>query len=142
MVACAAEAGIIGFMTWPFWDDGLRGNFYATPSAMAIYGFLFLASCFLLLASVAPAVAPRAVAVATAGSMPVVMLLKWLLILGGGWQWFHNHMGLGMEILGPVPNYVIDGAIFLGSLGVAYAVRRALPKRNAVPDDPLNGGPE
>ena len=66
------------------------------------------------------------------------MLLKWLLILGGGWEWFHNRMGLGMEILGPIPNYVIDGAIFLGLLGAAFAFRRPPPRPNPVGDDRLN----
>jgi drug/metabolite transporter (DMT)-like permease len=137
ILACAAEAGILAFLTWPFWDDGLRGNSYATPAAMAIYGFLFLATCFLLLAGAAPAVTPRRVAIATAWTMPAVMLLKWLLIFGGRWESFHNRMGLGMEILGPIPNYVVDGAIFLGSLAVVFAVRRASPKPRAGVDDPL-----
>ena len=135
---CAAEAGIIAFLTWPFWDDGLRGNFYATPAAMAIYGIVFLATCFLLLAGAAPAIAPRAAVVATAWSLPAVMLIKGLLILGGGWGRFHNRMGLGMEILGPIPNYVVDGVIFLGSLGVVYTVRRASRKPQAVLDDSLS----
>lgn len=136
IIACAAEAGIIAFFTWPFWVDGLRGDSDATAPAMAIYGFLFLAACLLLLAGAAPAVAPRGVVVATAWSMPAAMLIKWLLILGGGWERFHNRMGLGMEILGPLPNYVIDGAIFLGSLGVVFAVRRASRKPHTVLDDP------
>jgi hypothetical protein len=134
--ACVAQTIVIAVMAYPFWADALHGNtFHATPLALGTYGLLFLMTCGLLLFSIMTVAVPRAARLA-ARSMPAIMVLKWVAMLGGGWELFHNRMGLGMEILGPIPNYVIDGAIFLGAVGVAWTFRVDVQKCEVSDDSP------
>jgi hypothetical protein len=138
---CAVESLFLVALPFPYWKDALRGTFiYATPLSVAIYvTLLFLAVIVLLLLlrqNLSSRLLTGAIILAL---MPLLSLsLKWLAILSSrqykSLELFHNRMGLGEEILGHIPNLIIDGGIFLAALGAfvtLWTLRRHLVESGA-----------
>ncbi len=120
---CAVQVLSICLVSWPYWSEALRGrSFYATALSMCIYGFTLWVNGLLFLCSVGLL---RQAVRSAAATIPIILCFKWIwIMIFDGLDYFHNRMGLGMEILGPVPNMVIDAIILAGSLVVLWAVTK------------------
>jgi len=123
---CVIQLILLPVLTRPYWGDALRGSFfYATQFSIYMYGVVFVLTAVLLGSLLpmarAPAVLCRLLfllAVSPLGSF----VLKWGVVVVAGIAPFHNKMGLGMEILGPIPNMFIDGCLSLAALAIAASI--------------------
>ena len=128
LALCAAELLLLGALPFPYWRDAVRGDFFsATPLSVAMYAtLLVLAVIVLLLLMNRNLSSPLLKGAGILALVPLLSLgLKWVAIVASGMEGmglFHNRMGLGMEILGPIPNMVIDAILFLAALGVFILV--------------------
>lgn len=128
LVLCAAELLLLGALPFPYWKDAFRGTFFsATPFSVAMYATLLLLAVIVFLLLMSRNLSPPLLK--GAGVLALIPLLslglKWVALLANGMEGmelFHHRRGLGMEILGPLPNMAIDGLLFLAALGVFISV--------------------
>ena len=115
-------------LPFPFWKEGFEwiagrsSPFHATWLSLGIY--LIVLACALGLAvsllSAIPSSHRQKTLTTSCALIPALILgTKWLGFMMNdfdtGSKWFglfHNSRGLGMEILGHIPNMVIDGCLF------------------------------
>jgi hypothetical protein len=148
-LACGGQVAMTCLVTYPYWSEALRGRFfYTTVASLCMYGLFLLITCLIFLDSfglLRPMTqlkqhVPRRVQLVAAGAIPVTLSIKWIWILAfDGMEYFHNAMGLGMEILIWIPNIVIDCLIFAGSLVVLWTVARGRPEGRSSPTRRLTG---
>ncbi len=109
--------------------------FYVTHLGLAVYVGILCCSLALLLALLyafvrighSPQRIPTFLLLMLAFVPIFSLLVKWVPTFFGpiSDDWFalfHNRMGLGMEILGPIPNMILDGLLFVATLGPFLAI--------------------
>ena len=112
---------IAALLPFPFWQKSSS----VTTLGRIHYLFLFVCSVLLFFSLL---MAKSSMQWRKAGFILAVLPLlslgvKWI-VVPLNWRWFelfHNSMGLGMEILGFLPNMVIDGGLFAAFLGTFFA---------------------
>jgi 1-acyl-sn-glycerol-3-phosphate acyltransferase len=124
LVLCVVEVVLLALVPFPYWQDAVQGRWHFLTLLGCVVYFAMLLLTGIVFVQVrnrhTVSKSPLILA-ATLASIPV---FKWTLVALGGMEVFHNRMGLGMEILGFIPNLVIDAGLFIGALGLLIAVWR------------------
>ena len=119
-----ANLSAIAFLTYPYWEDWLEGQFlYATRVSMWMYGLLAAAWVLVAIAALVNMATPYGLSrllMLVPGFVAITLVVKWILILAMGMEPFHNRMGMGMEILAYVPNLVIDALLILSATASTF----------------------
>lgn len=122
IILCGVQLILIPLLTIPYWS----GDGHATPIALWMYVVTWALALLLFVATFLKRDS-RWVGFGGLAWIPFIAALtyggKWLLIVVlGKLEWFHGGMGLGEEILGPIPNMIFDGLISVVLFALALAL--------------------
>lgn len=123
---------LLVILPWQFWRDAIDGALFHV-TLLGISGYLLSTVCvgavlYGLVSSRHHSI-PSAWTLVSAGVLVVLPVLKWVAIVRWGLELFHNRMGLGQEIAGFIPNALIDGVLWLVSLGLFAVLLRCRSQR-------------
>jgi len=119
LIVCVLLGGLLIVLPMPYWRDAFGGDwFYVTGLGLSLY---VLALLLVGVLAFRLATGDRSVAGLEVSTLLLsvvifmIPILKWSAIVTMGLHYFHNWDGLGREILGPIPNMVIDAVLGLAS---------------------------
>jgi heme/copper-type cytochrome/quinol oxidase subunit 2 len=115
LIVCILLGGLLVLLPWPYWKDAVDGVWlYITSLGISLYILMFaLVAILAFCLSTRNHTAAKSKVSEILFSVAILLtpVLKWCIIATMGLQYFHNLDGLGREILGPIPNMVIDGVL-------------------------------
>ena len=110
----------------PYWRDAFDGNwFYVTGLGISLYVLTLLIVgilAFRLSTRDQSVAGPEVSTLLLSVVIFIIPILKWSAIVTMGLHYFHNWDGLGREILGPIPNMVIDAVLGLVSTALLLLI--------------------